>query len=1073
MRTKEKGYSLNVLVITIAVMLILTTTAVITVKNLTKDKGVTEFMNDLREVEDFVFAYFSNKDILPIVYKDGNAIPIELTEEMLVQADTKDKGNYYQVDLSKIGDMKLFDNDRGGYIINEGTLKVYVRKPLEYNGVKYYTLTDEILGIKKVYSGIEDFEVSITGNPIVWVKKFNLIVSLPQEANVDGNWTFKYYKNPKNQQPITAKDFVDKGTFFEYGNPIEITENGVYGIYVENASGYAKVHNVVVNKIDETRPYIYVDERNQIRGIDNETGILKTNYKIYGYDTIPSDIRRDDVATYMQGSKSDLPSEGGIWSYEDLYTGESMSGITPNTGKSILTYKSEYKEYLDRCAEIYESSSGEADLSVLDDEYPQFQYDGVPYDAELRNIVIYVEDVAGNYSVTNRENDRLCRVSRRMLEESNFIDAVIQPVSNVRLIINNDVEYTNSRIVDLNIMAQGANDMRMYITQSESDIPDNTDWEAFEREKNDYELSNGDGEKTVYAYVTANIIEEGVLQYKKVSDTIILDTTPPTDTAPKVEKVENDLKLFVQCKQTDATPLSVKYGYRLKDQTDYEWVYDVSGVVLEPDKKYEIVTEATDAAGNVTRSQITEIVTPTHKAKTVPNAPAMATGMKAIVWDGTLENPTEEIVINPNTWKTPSGESVVWYNYELVGNDWDNKKNVWPNAKTSDGSYWVWIPRYAYRIIYFEDAAKTTIKGFYQNDQNGEANYFRSDGTTVVTNEPETVKTKNVSIEIIFLNDATSNQYREQDVVTNAITVKELPKEYIVHPAFRGVDLGTVTNGLGRNGTELTGFWFAKFEASFQDATFNEVGSATSGIKSVPSVKSAINVNVDTADTLSKNMIAGLSSHLAKNSEWGAVAYLAYSEFGRNGNEPNLNGYLGHVAGSGGKSTSYNTGESTYTSRYAYNARDSFETSGMSATTTGNIYGVYDMVGGVKEFVAAYVANGNQNIGENGESLTQTDNPWMREVYTVGEPDSLLNNYTRMGVNDRIHGNAIYETSTGYAGTNSINGDASVFPATNNPFMTRGGSADEGKGRAGIFNFESSNGSGDNSTGFRPVISFR
>ena len=42
MITKEKGYSLNVLIITIAVMLILTSTAVVTLRSLTKDRGISE-----------------------------------------------------------------------------------------------------------------------------------------------------------------------------------------------------------------------------------------------------------------------------------------------------------------------------------------------------------------------------------------------------------------------------------------------------------------------------------------------------------------------------------------------------------------------------------------------------------------------------------------------------------------------------------------------------------------------------------------------------------------------------------------------------------------------------------------------------------------------------------------------------------------------------------------------------------------------------------------------------------------------------------------------------------------------
>ena len=61
MFTNEKGYSLSVLVITIAVMLILTMTAVVTLRNVTADREVTNFMSDLQEVEQFAKEYYAKK----------------------------------------------------------------------------------------------------------------------------------------------------------------------------------------------------------------------------------------------------------------------------------------------------------------------------------------------------------------------------------------------------------------------------------------------------------------------------------------------------------------------------------------------------------------------------------------------------------------------------------------------------------------------------------------------------------------------------------------------------------------------------------------------------------------------------------------------------------------------------------------------------------------------------------------------------------------------------------------------------------------------------------------------------
>ena len=58
------------------------------------------------------------------------------------------------------------------------------------------------------------------------------------------------------------------------------------------------------------------------------------------------------------------------------------------------------------------------------------------------------------------------------------------------------------------------------------------------------------------------------------------------------------------------------------------------------------------------------------------NAPVLATGMTPIKWDGSAWVNTTEI--DPE-----------WYDYE---------EKEWANVQTADGSFWVWIPRYAYRI---------------------------------------------------------------------------------------------------------------------------------------------------------------------------------------------------------------------------------------------------------------------------------------------------------------------------------------------------------------------------------------
>ena len=113
------------------------------------------------------------------------------------------------------------------------------------------------------------------------------------------------------------------------------------------------------------------------------------------------------------------------------------------------------------------------------------------------------------------------------------------------------------------------------------------------------------------------------------------------------------------------------------------------------------------------------------------------------------------------------------------------------------------------------------------------------------------------------------------------------------------------------------------------------------------------------------------SSHLIKNSEWGAVAYLCYSQYGE---VPQINGAgsYGSKDGSGwyydlytgaGPQANGNTGRyedfdsESDTETRAYNKEF-----GVLASTTGNVTGVYDMNGGAWERVAGYLDNGDSNL---------------------------------------------------------------------------------------------------------------
>lgn len=1063
---KEKGYSLGILVVTIAVMLILTTTALLSFKSTTADKEITNFMNDILEVEEYVKEYYSERHVLPLLYDNTTKTPIAINtveyEKIRSQASAKDFGNYYFVDLTKLERIHLKDSERG-YIVNENSLRVYVTDPIEYQGVMYYTVTDEMKGYDKTYNENVNFEVIISGNPIVWTDKAKLILSIPNFENIDtSEWQFKYYY----PGPITSEDFKTKGKMFLYGETVEITENGIVTFYAENLTstasgdvGYAKVVNVVVTKIDDIDPIIKIsgDRMNNGELIieDNETGINsdKLTYKIIGDDInnpedgIPLTTYGIYYSKYIE-EYNKLSSER-----EDLIA--QIADLT-----ALGSGDEELKELKNNLSTL------EVEIQKLNNENRSFNNGTVPYEDTENNIAIYVEDYAGN-----RTEDTL-GVSRKVLLNSNLIDFESKLLDNSAFSIVKTTPYTSGDKVNLRIRSQGAT--KMLITMdSEISPEDILNYNLkYESSNGDYEFdisSATDEEVVIYAYYTAGEYDEnGKLIYKALNDKILIDKVLPTKDAPKVE-VSNKLKLKIEVQQKDTGSgiFKVAYGYQeiaeneSEDIDSYIWCNTVSEIEnrLKEGKTYYIRTKVTDLAGNgPVVSAYAKIQCPTQRIFAVPNRPVLE-DMKAITWKNNLE----EVEIDPYTLKDSAGISRVWYDYKMADDKNTVGESMWANAKSSDGSYWVWIPRYAYRIIYYKDENKSEIKGYYQNSAySNTIGYYLADGKTIASEND--VKTKYGEIDIVFLYGSEDYKYydAETKLVKSLIDGGERQySEYIVHPAFKSYSAGTSVNTLGMWNKDLTGFWVAKFEMSREDANYTEQGTSENLI-SVPGVRAFTGISINDAFNKAINVDASKDSHLIKNSEWGAVAYLSYSAYGSNGNKIKQNLSSNMITGAGTTSTgaTYSASETLFENRYSYKT-----SAGMEASTTKNIYGVYDLVGGALEYVSAYVNNSKPELSNNGASLQNISTLYLSQSYNKGTEDTDSQNYK---VNSGIYGDAIYEISLG---TSKVFENALIeYPNNNKPFFTRGGSFASSSSTASIFETQGKDGAQSDTIGFRVVL---
>ena len=201
----------------------------------------------------------------------------------------------------------------------------------------------------------------------------------------------------------------------------------------------------------------------------------------------------------------------------------------------------------------------------------------------------------------------------------------------------------------------------------------------------------------------------------------------------------------------------------------------------------------------------------------------------------------------------------------------------------------------------------------------------------------------------------------------------------------------------------------------------------------------------------SYNYNRNLGSHMMKNTEWGAVAYLSHSNYGIE-TEVNINNNSSYKTGySALPSTNQQTYPGTYGDGATYNQAYSTQI-GYLASTTGNITGVYDMSGGAWEYMASYMSG---QVGSSGFTTTTIANTNYTKYLDVYNGSSTATSYQY-----RILGDATGEmgpfissvigTWTGY--NNSWYADGSHFVDSSYPWFSRGGYYGNGV-LAGQFNF--------------------
>ena len=353
-------------------------------------------------------------------------------------------------------------------------------------------------------------------------------------------------------------------------------------------------------------------------------------------------------------------------------------------------------------------------------------------------------------------------------------------------------------------------------------------------------------------------------------------------------------------------------------------------------------------------------------------------------------------------------------------------------------AFYVWIPRFKYKVWNINKVMGT------------DSYSARATGIDIVF-ESEKASTGTINCTYSYAEPSSdANSPNETCTGSNG--------DYYTHPAF------TFGND------ELKGFWIGKFEIS----------GSSSKLTILPNNNSLRNQSISSFSTMihdiQTNNIYGLSdsnvdSHMITNMEWGAVAYLTNSKYGRctsdSCTEVTINNCDSYINGFGGNSVSASSVYLCDDSINRYNG-----SKGVLASTTGNITGVYDMSGGAWEYVMGNMSSGSGNYtfypASSGFAsnwyITSTSKYLTSYAYGTSQNDQAAYNRGKLG---DATGEIVLKSSTGWYGDNAL----FVYSYNDNWFI-RGGYYYNGS-EAGIFYFLHYNGSNYSITSSRAVISIK
>lgn len=358
---------------------------------------------------------------------------------------------------------------------------------------------------------------------------------------------------------------------------------------------------------------------NSKKGLDEETlnqGFIKVRVQdapttfesfdeeeITGY-VVDLHVIEYEKSTVGQGYLDFVEDDLVKFNVDDVYVYDAMGtvyyakGLYASSGENVYTDTSDIARKDGPIIEVVSTTEGHIELKVT--PYYGGAITSVMVGTEKAKTIdgkTFTCDVPDNGTyivIATEEGGNSTRITVTVTDMVVVIP--VKPVINSIRVESGD-PYINEKVVTLHIDATSAT--HMYVsTKLKAVSASTTGWKEYDPSTS---ITLKEGENKIYVWCKNEVDQ---MADGRAETSVIVDTIAPSKDEPSY--VISGYSMTIHNKQTDATPVTVEFGYRDAGTTDeYTWQETNRIEDAAPGQKMDIKTRAKDAAGNVSESRVT------------------------------------------------------------------------------------------------------------------------------------------------------------------------------------------------------------------------------------------------------------------------------------------------------------------------------------------------------------------------------------------------------------------------------------------------------------------------------------